>query len=367
MNRKDIPARKKNIRKRIFKVILCIFLAALVALGGILLSLQLSPRVFVGFLRHSGAFTGKSYIPSFIADKADMVSVIQNISYPSNYESNTLDIYYPSNASAVKATVFWMHGGGFISGDKNDIRPFAMGLVQNGYAVVSINYALAPETRYPAPITQLGEAYQFIIHNLQKYPQLSSDKLIFGGDSAGAQIASQFVALQSSKSLRDKMGLKQTIEPQKIKAAVLYCGPYDLKGFDNVEDDFMKLFVQQIGWAYLGQKSWRETDAASQVSTVAFITKDYPAAFITDGNSGSFEIQGKEMAKVLKQNGVAVQGLFYPASEVVLPHEYQFDYLNYGEQARTCLEQTLDFLNASIGQSSAKQADRSPALQRTGG
>ena len=102
---------QKNIRKRIFKVILCIFLAALVALGGILLSLQLSPRAFVGFLRHSGAFTGKSYIPSFIADKADMVSVIQNISYPSNYESNTLDIYYPSNASAVKATVFWMHGG----------------------------------------------------------------------------------------------------------------------------------------------------------------------------------------------------------------------------------------------------------------
>lgn len=129
----------------------------------------------------------------------------------------------------------------------------------------------------------------------------------------------------------------------------------------------MKLFVQQIGWVYLYQKNRRETDTASQVSTVAFITKDYPTTFITDGNSGSFEIQGKEMAEVLKQNGVAVQGLFYPASEVVLPHEYQSDSLNYGEQARTRLEQTLDFLNASIGQSSAKQVGRSPALQRIGG
>ncbi len=341
-------------RTRIFRIILravlCILLALVLTIGGIALSMQLTPRTFVGILRSSGIFSGKPEIPDFIAEKADLVTVVNDLTYPSDYASNTLDIYYPSDGSAAKATVFWVHGGGFIDGDKSGITAFSMALAQNGYAVVSINYALAPETTYPAPVIQLGDACRFILQNSAEYPQLSPDRLVFGGDSAGAQIASQFLALQINPALQEKMGVAPLIPVEQIKAALLYCGPYNLTGFDNVESSFMKLFVQQIGWAYFGSKDWRNTPAALEVSTVDFVGANYPAAFITDGNLGSFEAQGKQLAEALRQNGVPVQDLFYAADEIVLPHEYQFNYEDYAPQARECLEQTLAFLDGAVGE-----------------
>lgn len=353
MNQKIAATRGKTIRGRIRVGVLALMLALLAAVGGIVLSMQLTPRTFVGFLRHSGIFGGKPYTPSFIERGADRVRVEEDIAYPSAYRSSTLNVYCPSDGSEAKATVFWVHGGGYIDGDKEDIRPFAMALAQNGYAVVALNYALAPETGYPAPVVQLGEAHRFIVQNPQRFSQLPPDRLIFGGDSAGAQIASQFVALQFSDALQRGMGMASSVAPGRIKAAVLYCGPYNLKGFDNAEGGFWALFVQQIGWAYLGQKNWRDSAAASQVSTVDFITEDHPATFLTDGNVGSFEAQGRELLEALGRKGVFAQGLFYPESEIALPHEYQFDYLNYEEKAKACLEQTLTFMDAAIGQSSA--------------
>ena len=58
-----------------------------------------------------------------------------------------------------------MHGGGFVGGDKSDITGYAVELATKGYTVVNINYALAPKRKYPTPVLQLGEAYEYIKEN----------------------------------------------------------------------------------------------------------------------------------------------------------------------------------------------------------
>ncbi|MGG4106032.1 alpha/beta hydrolase [Paenibacillus lautus] len=62
-------------------------------------------------------------------------------------------------------------------------------MASKGYAVVNMNYEVAPEARYPAPVVQTTEVYQHL-KELTDYPSLDLDRLIVGGDSAGAQIAS---------------------------------------------------------------------------------------------------------------------------------------------------------------------------------
>ena len=52
--------------------------------------------------------------------------------------------------------------GGFVGGDKSDITGYAVELVARGYTVININYALAPKRKYPTPVLQLGEAYEYI-------------------------------------------------------------------------------------------------------------------------------------------------------------------------------------------------------------
>lgn len=53
-------------------------------------------------------------------------------------------------------------------------------------------------------------------------------QIIIGGDSAGAQIASQFVALQTNKALRDDMQESAVFSKTSIKGVILFGGLYDM-------------------------------------------------------------------------------------------------------------------------------------------
>lgn len=60
--------------------------------------------------------------------------------------SQQLDLYIPRTApTRPLPIVLYVHGGGFTSGDKSDLNPtFLNALASAGYAVVSVNYRLAP-------------------------------------------------------------------------------------------------------------------------------------------------------------------------------------------------------------------------------
>ena len=56
---------------------------------------------------------------------------------------------------------------------------------------------------------------------------LNIANLYVGGDSAGAQIAFQYVTVQTNPDYH--IGFSQAVPPQSIKGAISYCGPPDLK------------------------------------------------------------------------------------------------------------------------------------------
>lgn len=139
-----------------------------------------------------------------------------------------------------------------MGGDKAGMANWATMIAANGYAVVSINYELAPQAHYPGPIIQLREAYEFVKANQQRFPAVDLHQLIIGGDSAGAQLASQLIAMQTNAELAESMQLPTIIPGEDITGAILYCGPYGLRGLYDSEDWFGRFFVRQVGWAYFG-------------------------------------------------------------------------------------------------------------------
>ena len=78
-----------------------------------------------------------------------------------------------------------MHGGGYIAGDKQYKNPLLSKIAEQGYIVVNINYALAPDSKYPTQLKQIDRAVRFIKHNQHELP-INFDQVVFGGDSAGA-------------------------------------------------------------------------------------------------------------------------------------------------------------------------------------
>lgn len=308
--------------------IVALFALGVFLVGCLVVAVNVSPRPFAWYIQQqfSNGVGIEPVVPPLYSELSQNVRIEKDIEYLSQFKSNSLDIFSPLGTTSPLPTIIWVHGGGFIGGDKSGIETWATMIAAKGYTVVSINYELAPQSHYPGPIIQLGEVYAFLKNGSQRFPTVDLQRLIIGGDSAGAQIASQFVALQTNPALSASMEMEAVIPEDDLIAAILFCGPYDLVNLYDAESWFGRFFVRQLGWAYFGLRSWRDSPQASQASTIRNAVSGYPGTFITDGNSGSFEQDAKRLESALKVNGVYTDSLYYPLEHGIIGHEYQFDF-----------------------------------------
>jgi len=118
-----------------------------------------------------------------------------------------LDIYTPhTTAGEPRAVILWVHGGGFISSSAATVGDYAILLAHAGYTVASLDYSLAPGARYPVPVRQGSAALRYLRANAGRFGG-DPARIVLGGDSAGAQIASQLAAVQTNAALARSMGL----------------------------------------------------------------------------------------------------------------------------------------------------------------
>jgi acetyl esterase/lipase len=331
--------------KFVITIILGLLAFAVLLVAGVAVAVNVSPRPFAWFIRRqfSGGIGPNAVTPAVYDELRQKVRAERDVQYPSKLVNNQLDVFSPKDLSNSLATIIWTHGGAFVGGDKDDIVTWSTMMAAKGYTVVSINYALAPAQHYPGPIIQLGEAYEFLKSNRQRFPTINLHRLVIGGDSAGAQIASQFAAVQTNAELARSMEVGAVIPKEELLAVVLYCGPYDLKGLYDLSGSwFFRFFVRQLGWAYFGIRNWRDSPQAEEASTVENVATDYPPTFLTDGNYGSFQRDAKELEAKLRERNVYVDSLYFSPEHGKFGHEYQFDFST--PESMECFERTLAFL-----------------------
>jgi acetyl esterase/lipase len=95
---------------------------------------------------------------------------------------------YGASEGAAKPALLWIHGGALILGNrKGSMRPFAMDLRDQGYVIVSIDYRLAPETKLPAIIEDVQDAWKWIHEQARRFG-IDRDRIATGGASAGGYL-----------------------------------------------------------------------------------------------------------------------------------------------------------------------------------
>lgn len=274
--------------------------------------------------------------PPNIAEIAKQVEVEKDIRYHPS-DNAFLDFYYPKNATGPLPVIVWIHGGGFIGGSKDSRQDYGMTLANAGYLVANIDYALAPAQLYPGPVVQANEALAFLTETAAQYGG-DMERIFVGGDSAGAQIASQLAALQTTPSLADMMELEPAVHANQLQGALLFCGLYDMQtvresGFPNI-DFFLN--------AYTGTESFESFGNIHEMSTIQHVTAEYPPVFISAGDADPLEPQSVALAESLKFTGVDVTEVFFRGTGKQLKHEYQYA-LDTHDGQETLLK-TLEFL-----------------------
>ncbi|HUS26259.1 MAG TPA: alpha/beta hydrolase [Nevskiaceae bacterium] len=269
------------------------------------------------------------------------VTQVENQQYHTNDKDGYLDVFYPEKTTAPLPTVVWVHGGAWVSGDKNDIDNYLKIIASHGYTAIGVDYTVAPEAQYPTPLLQLNDALDYIQKNAEQL-HINSDKIVLAGDSAGSQVVAQMANIITSSSYANEINIKPTLASNKLKAMLLNCGAYDL-ALPDYSGPFGGL-LHTVLWAYSGTKDFLHDPKLKTASVVNYVTPDFPPSFITAGNIDPLLPQSTEFAKKLQSLGVSTSTLFYPTNhKPELNHEYQFDLdTDEGQQA---LKQMIDFLH----------------------
>ncbi|MFF2452429.1 alpha/beta hydrolase [Isoptericola sp. NPDC058082] len=322
--------------RRTGRAVTAVVVGALLALGLYQVSVQ-PGAAMLRALFDSGP--GVTAPPDVEAARA-AVAAPRTVPIPTPDAPDASAVVYMPRSEGPHPVVLWVHGGGFVSGSPATVEDFSFLLASRGYTVVSLDYTLAPEARYPVPVRQ-GNAALAVVQ--ERIAELGGDpaRIVLGGDSAGAQIASQLAAVQTNPRLADDLGLTPGVPADRLRAVVLYCGAYDLDTLAATGFPGLQTFL----WAYTGHRDWADAPFADELSTTEQATADYPPTYLTVGDADPFESQSRELAAALEERGVPTETLFWDGDD--LPHEYQFHFDR--PQAARSFDATLDFLEDRTG------------------
>lgn len=107
----------------------------------------------------------------------------ENIIYGNH--GQLLDIYMPDKC--VKAIFVYFHGGGLEGGSKAEGNCMGSYLAERGIAVVSANYRMYPDAKFPDFLEDAADAVAWTYNNKSKFG--CCEKVFVGGSSAGGYIS----------------------------------------------------------------------------------------------------------------------------------------------------------------------------------
>jgi acetyl esterase/lipase len=200
------------------------------------------------------------------------------------------DIYYPDWPGRPVPAIIFIHGGGWTSGTRADVtaaEPLLTVLRSKGYAVVSIDYRLAPAYRWPA----MFDDSRCALDNLRaSAPALGIDPARIGvvGYSAGAQLA-LLLAFELPAA-------------ERPAAVAEISGPVDL-----TRPDFAAGESAAVGEQVFGTQD-PNAPVLRQASPITYVQAGDPPVFILHGTADAtvpYE-QAQELADALRRAGDTV-------------------------------------------------------------
>lgn len=103
------------------------------------------------------------------------------------HERQVLDVYAPSQAKNLPV-VFWIHGGGWQTGDKSSVQLKPQVFVDRGFVFVSTNYRLLPNVEMGDILRDIAKSIHWVHDHIAEHGG-DPKRLFVMGHSAGAQLA----------------------------------------------------------------------------------------------------------------------------------------------------------------------------------
>jgi acetyl esterase len=221
----------------------------------------------------------------------------------------TIRVYQPKSKSAKTSEtplIIFTHGGGWVVGDLNLSHEALLVLSDlTGGVIVSADYRLAPENKFPAGLEDVYAATTWAVKNAKELGA-NPKKLVMIGESAGANLTAATTLLAKKK------------KGPKIAFQILIYPPLDLareqSKYVDTEVGKMTMAAKEMIWM---RDNYLEADKLDEVtnplvSPLFGDLKGLPPAIIFTAENDPLTDQDREYAKKLNKAGVKAKWIDYP-------------------------------------------------------
>ncbi len=275
------------------------------------------------------------------------ITCIKDISYGAeNLQKG--DLYFKDGINkedVKKPIVLYIHGGGFIKGDKKHRVTVSEYYANEDCFVFSINYRLPPEVDIFGQISDCVSALNYIKTLAENY-NIDLDNIFITGDSSGSCQTTFLAAIKYDDELRTKLGCPEV--EVDIKGLMLMSGIYDVEALVK----HIKLFgvIPQTAGMILNFKlksdlsNLKEYEFYEYMSPSKFVNDKWCPVYISWAEDDIFcKGQGEAMSNALKSciDNVTT----YSVKGLLNNHCYHL-FLKSNKYAEECMRKSVDFINA---------------------
>ena len=277
------------------------------------------------------------------------ITLYNDVCYGKNYPNSFADIWLPDGTEIKKPVVVYLHGGGFIFGNKSTGDPLSAGkeksgklmkLIEAGYALVNADYALAPQHRFPSQIRQLDELLRFLIENADRY-HLDMNRVCLSGGSAGADMTEIYAACVCNSDYAAMLGVDPVMTTENLKVLAIDEAALDASVFD-------KNMYAMLGCATGAKRNTPE--AVAIINAKTYIRETFIPSWINASNepndeTGYFVTEARGLKLKLDEIGVPNDLVFFPGAK--LPHGYM-DQMASEPHAKEAFDRMMNFIQKHI-------------------
>jgi acetyl esterase/lipase len=231
---------------------------------------------------------------------------IEDIAFPVGPTGSVpVRIVRPAGTVDALAAVIYIHGGGWILGDRNThdrlVREIAVGA---GAAVVFVDYDRSPEARYPVAIEQAYAATRYVVDHGADL-RIDASRLAVAGDSVGGNMAAALTLMA-----RQRRG-------PKIAFQVLFYpvtdADFDTASYTRFADGpWLTRRAMRWFWdAYLPDVAARKQPTATPLNASLDELAGLPEALVVVDQNDVLRDEGEAYARRMSDAGVRVTSVRY--------------------------------------------------------
>ncbi len=217
-------------------------------------------------------------------------------------------VYQPNDRPSRLPALLWIHGGGYVMGDIDmDDRLMMQTVKRIGCVVVSVDYRLAPENPFPAPVEDCYAALKWLFAHAGELG-VDPARIAIGGASGGGGLCAGLALLT-----RDRREVKPAF--QLLIYPMIDDRNVTPASYAITDPRVWHRESNRMGWrAYLGREGGGPDVSPYAAASRATDLSGLPPAYIPVGALDLFVDENIEYAQRLIQAGVPTELHVYPGA-----------------------------------------------------